>query len=67
MKDVLTYKDYIGSVHFSAEDEVFCGKIEGIDDIVSFEGNTVTEIKKAFKGAVEDYIQTCKKVGVWRK
>jgi predicted HicB family RNase H-like nuclease len=61
MKDVLTYKDYIGSVHFSAEDEVFYGKIEGIDDIVSFEGNTVNEIKKAFMGAVEDYIQTCKK------
>ena len=32
MKDILHYKDFIGSVHFSAEDECFFGKIEGIDD-----------------------------------
>jgi hypothetical protein len=30
MKDVLIYKDYIGSVHFNADDEIFFGKIEGI-------------------------------------
>ena len=28
MKDILTYKDFIGSVHFSAEDGVFFGKID---------------------------------------
>ncbi|MEK7289903.1 MAG: toxin-antitoxin system HicB family antitoxin, partial [Planctomycetota bacterium] len=32
MRDVLTYKGFIGSVHFSADDKVFHGKIEGIDD-----------------------------------
>jgi predicted HicB family RNase H-like nuclease len=36
-KKVLSYKDYIGSVHFNAEDEVFFGKIEGIDGLVLFE------------------------------
>ena len=34
MKDVLTYKGFIGSVHFSAEGKVFHGKIEGIVAIV---------------------------------
>jgi predicted HicB family RNase H-like nuclease len=37
MKDVITYKGLIGSVHFSAEDRVFFGKIEGINDLVTFE------------------------------
>ena len=32
MKDGLTYKGFIGSVHFSAEDEIFYGKIEAIND-----------------------------------
>ena len=41
MKDVLTYKDYLGSVHFNAEDNVFFGKLEGIEDLVSFEGQSV--------------------------
>ena len=29
MKDTLKYKDFVGSVHYSDEDEVFFGKIEG--------------------------------------
>jgi predicted HicB family RNase H-like nuclease len=63
MKDVLQYKDFIGSVHFSTEDEVFFGRIEGIDDLITFEGTTVKEIKKSFIEAVEDYIELCKKTG----
>jgi predicted HicB family RNase H-like nuclease len=63
MKDVLQYKDYIGSVHFSSEDGVFFGKIEGINDLVTFEGTTVEEIKIAFREAVEDYTSICKQAG----
>ncbi len=63
MKKALTYKGFIGSVHFSADDEVFCGKIEGIDDLVSYEGTSVVELKKAFREAVEDYMQLCKEAG----
>lgn len=58
--DVLTYKDFIGSIHFNANDDVFFGKIEGINDLVTFEGSTVKEIKSSFKDAVEDYIEICK-------
>lgn len=59
MKDVIFYKDYVGSVHYCAEDEVFYGKIEGIIDSISFEGNSVVELKAAFEEAVEDYIEPC--------
>jgi len=60
MKDIMRYKDYIGSVHYSTDDEVFFGKIEGINDSVSFEGSNVSELKEAFKDAVEDYLEICK-------
>lgn len=63
MKDVLVYKEFIGSVHFNADDEVFFGKIEGIEDLVTFEGNSVPEIKGAFEEAVNDYIELCKENG----
>lgn len=63
MKDVLVYKEYIGSVHFNADDEVFFGKIEGVEDLVTFEGNSVVELKKAFEEAVDDYIGLCKEIG----
>lgn len=59
MKDVMIYKEYLGSVHYSGDDEIFFGKIEGINDSISFEGSTVKELKAAFEEAVEDYIDLC--------
>jgi predicted HicB family RNase H-like nuclease len=63
MKDVLRFREFIGSVHFSADDECFFGKIEGIDDLVSFEGSDVDELKQSFREAVEDYIKLCRAAG----
>ena len=60
MKDVIIYKDFIGSVSYAAEDEVFYGKIEGVNDLVSFEGESAKELKQAFHDAVEDYIEICR-------
>jgi predicted HicB family RNase H-like nuclease len=57
MKDVIQYKDYVGSVRYSETDEVFFGKIEGIDDLVTFEGQSVPELKQAFHEAVHDYLE----------
>lgn len=63
MKDILTYKDYIATVHFSQDDDVFFGKIEGIDDLISFEGKTVDELKGTFIEAADEYSDLCKKTG----
>ena len=57
--DLLSYKGFIGSVHFSAEDEVFFGKIEGINDLVTFEGNSVKELTSAFHYVVDEHIKDC--------
>ena len=63
MKDILLHKEYLGSVHFNADDEIFYGKIEGIDDLISFEGSSVKELKKAFEDSVNDYLELCNKTG----
>ena len=62
MSNIIKYKDYYGSVEFSSEDECFYGKIIGIDDLVTFEGSSVEELKKSFKEAVEDYLTTCEEL-----
>src|SRR5690554_5159230 len=62
MSNYLKYKDYLATLEFSAEDEVFYGRLFGINDLVSFEGSSVKEIKIAFEEAVEDYIETCKEI-----
>ena len=49
--NTLTYKGYMGSVNFSEKDSVFFGKIEGIDGLVNFEGES-------------DYLEYCKAEGI---
>ncbi|MBT3207344.1 MAG: type II toxin-antitoxin system HicB family antitoxin [Bacteroidetes bacterium] len=59
MENYLKYKEYIGTVNFSSADEVFYGKVHGINDLVTFEGETVKELKNAFIESVVDYLKTC--------
>ena len=46
--NTMTYKGYLGSVAYSEKDNVFFGKIEGIDGMVNFEGESVAELTQAF-------------------
>ena len=59
----MEYKDYYAKIEYSSEDELFFGSIIGIDDSISFEGKSVTELKAAFQEAVEDYLDMCRKIG----
>lgn len=62
--NTLKYKGFLGSVAFSEVDNVFFGKIEGIDALVNFEGRSVDELIDAFHEAVDDYLTYCQEEGV---
>ena len=64
MDNILKYKNFIATVKYSDEDEAFIGRIEGIDSVVSFEGQSVTELKSAFREAVESYLDFCHRKGI---
>ena len=61
--NMLKYKDFYGSVEYSAVDECFFGKIIGTTDLVTFEGKSVDNLKRAFAEAVEDYLVLCSEAG----
>jgi len=61
--NMLKYKDFYGSVEYSAIDECFFGKIIGTTDLVTFEGSSVNELKRAFTEAAEDYLSLCQEAG----
>ena len=63
MKDMMEYKGYYGSVHYSDEDRIFYGKIEFVRALVSYEGTDVKSLRKAFEEAVDDYLLTFKQQG----
>lgn len=63
MNNVMIYKGYNARVDYDAEDEIFFGRIAGIADGVGFHGQSVAELKTAFHEAVDDYLETCRKIG----
>ena len=63
MVNSLNYQDYTATITYSAEDEVFFGKVIGLNDLVLFEGTSVAQLKQAFAEAIEDYLETCKNLG----
>ena len=61
--NTMTYKGYIGSVEISEEDNCLHGKVLFIRSLISYEGQTLQELKADFKDAVDDYIELCKDKG----
>ena len=63
MKNTLNYKGYYGSVEFSNEDNVFFGRLIGINDRITYEGDSVATLRHDFQEAVEEYLETCTSIG----
>jgi predicted HicB family RNase H-like nuclease len=63
MNNTMTYKDYAAHVEYSEEDGCFVGHIAGISDVAGFHGESVAQLRAAFEASVDDYLQTCAKLG----
>jgi len=61
--NVMSYKGFSARIEFDSEDEIFFGNIAGVTDVIGFHGQSVDELKRAFHEAVDDYIDTCRKLG----
>jgi predicted HicB family RNase H-like nuclease len=60
---MMNYKGYTATVEFDDEAMIFHGEVLGIRDVVTFQGQTVKEIEKAFRDSVDDYLALCKERG----
>ncbi len=59
----LVYKDYAAVIEFDADDKIFFGRVAGIRDGVTFHADTVDGLISAFHEAVDDYVETCARIG----
>ncbi len=59
----MIYKGYSAKAEFDDEAMLFHGEVIGIRDVVTFQGKTVDELKKAFHYSVDDYLDMCKSRG----
>jgi predicted HicB family RNase H-like nuclease len=56
----MTHKGFAARIEYSDDDGCLIGHIAGINDVVGFHGESVSELRAAFEEAVDDYLETCK-------
>lgn len=61
--NMFKYKGYVGSFTYDEKLYLFLGKVPNIRDIITFQGKSVESTRLAFKDAVNEYLDWCKKYG----
>lgn len=64
MSNLLSYKNYNGTVEYSKEDRCLFGKVIGIRSLLSYEGNSVNELEHDFQNVIDEYLSDCKERNV---
>lgn len=59
----MKYKGYSFTTYFDQEDNIFVGRVTGINDGINFHGKSVSELEQAFHESIDDYLDACKKLG----
>jgi predicted HicB family RNase H-like nuclease len=60
---MMEYKGYLGKVDFDDEAGILHGEIINTRDVITFQGQSVEELTKAFHDSVDDYLDFCKRRG----
>ena len=53
---VLESRRYKGTLSYSVTDNVYHGKIVGVDDLITYEANSYEKLVEEFKDAVLEYM-----------
>lgn len=61
---MMTYKGYIGAVEYDDDAGIFAGMVINTRDVITFQGESVFELKKAFHDSVDDYLEWCREDGI---
>jgi predicted HicB family RNase H-like nuclease len=59
----MKYKSYTAIVTFDDEAEIFHGEVQDLRDVITFQGQSVAELRREFKASVDDYLAWCKERG----
>lgn len=63
MNNTMTYKGYVARVEFDPRDEIFVGRVLGIEDRISFHGETVAKLRAGFHASIDHYVADCAATG----
>lgn len=63
MINAMTYRGYTATMTFDPEDHIIVGRVEGINDIITFNAEGVKEFERHFHEVVDDYLAACQQLG----
>ena len=63
MSNAMTYQGYAARIDYDDADGIFTGRLAGIRDGIGFHGDSVGALRAAFHDAVDDYLETCNRLG----
>ena len=56
---LMEYKGYSAKVEFDEGANSFHGEVINLRDVVTFEGETVDQLRQAFQESIDDYLEFC--------
>lgn len=60
---MMEYKGYYAKVEYDDGANSFHDEFNNLRDVITFEGETVDEIRQAFRDSIEDYLAFCAERG----
>lgn len=59
----MEYRGYYAKVEFDDDAYIFHGEVVNLRDVITFEGETVNDLKQAFCDSIDDYLAFCDERG----
>ena len=60
---MMEHKGYLGKVEFDAEAAIFHGEVINTRDVITFQGESVSELSRAFRDSIDNYLAFCAERG----
>lgn len=60
---MLNYKGYTAQIEVDVDAGILFGQVLDINDVITFKGKTVEEIRQEFKNSIDDYLEFCQELG----
>ncbi|XPV77643.1 MAG: type II toxin-antitoxin system HicB family antitoxin [Desulfovibrio sp.] len=61
--NTLEFNGYVGKFEYDNEADIFHGEVINLRDVITFQGRSIDELKKALKESIEDYLEFCAEEG----
>ncbi len=60
---MIEYKGYLGVIDFDPELDAFHGTVTNTNDVITFYGSSVTELRQEMQKSIEEYLEFCQEQG----